>query len=72
MFDFFLCTLSSYSDPSPSLSLFPAMGNMQRKKALSQHYPEKHRGGRGTLVDIMPVAQQKPAERERESEQDKT
>lgn len=55
------CTLSSYihTSLSGSLPLSPAMGDTQRKKALSQHYPEKHRGGRGTLADILPIAQQK-------------
>lgn len=46
---------------SPSLSLSLSLTDRwhrQKKKSLSQHYPEKHRGGRGTLQDILPLPQQ--------------
>lgn len=40
----------------------------KKKKALSQHYPEKHRGGRGTLVDILPIAQRNQRKGRKEGE----
>lgn len=40
----------------------------RKKKALLQHYPEKHRGGRGTLVDILPIAQQNQRKGRKEGE----